>query len=324
MSDNTRNKYCVIGASQSGKTRYVLDHILPSVAYDSVILCGNDHNIEVYRQKMTDLETPKIPRDSRQHKKRLTYLGVDDNVVLDHLITLSSNLASYLQNPPRGQMKKKETLVIFDDFVNPKAIKDQRFISFLATCRHALITVVYVCHNVDVVLTPFMKTNMTHFIVCQSTPSRNFNEFMHTFLDPLLSEELMTDPLGQMTDPRGHLERMPTEKEIRELRDKRLHEAFNGRFGKLIIAKERREYLVIPPSKKHSLQPKKSTSPDSILDTDIVRINTGRYIPQRDKRIASEDPEDDDDDEDVNVAVEKPSRQRRVVKKPYDSEGQEV
>lgn len=224
MSDTVRNKYCVIGASQSGKTYYVLQSLLPNISFDSVLLAGCDHNISQYTKTISELPNGK--------KKVLRYLGVDDETVLDHITTIADKLKKFNTLNPK---KAKETLCIFDDFVNPKAIKDQRFISFLATCRHARITVIYVCHNVDVVLTPFMKTNMTHFIICQYTPSRNFNEFMHAFFDPLLVDELVNTS-----------KRMPTEKEIRDLRDKYLHKAFGGMYGKLIIAKEKRRYNVIP------------------------------------------------------------------------------
>lgn len=224
MSSNLRNKYCVIGASQSGKTTFVIDKLLPTLRYDSIILCGADHNLEVYQKTSHAL-------DCRDHRRRrVTYLGFHAEDVLNKLNTLNTRL--------RGMKRQRETLVIFDDFVDPKAIRSQLFLEFVATCRHSMITMIFICHSVDVVISAFMKTNMTHFIICQYAPSRNFSEFMATFLDPIITDELLT-----LKKDGG----VPSYAEIRSARESVLTRAFSGRYGKIIIHVIGRRYAVIKP-----------------------------------------------------------------------------
>jgi hypothetical protein len=220
-SDILRNKYCVIGASQSGKTTFVIDKLLPTIAYDSILLCGADHNLTVYEK------ASKILDSTVKRRRRVVYLGFHADSVLKSLRDINQKL--------RGH--KKETLVIFDDFIDPKAVRSQPFLEFIATCRHSRITVIFICHSVDVVISAFMKTNMTHFIVCQYAPSRNFSEFMATFLDPLITDQHLLQSGNTL----------PTPSMIRETRDRLIAAAFSGRYGKLIIHVTGRRYAVVRP-----------------------------------------------------------------------------
>jgi hypothetical protein len=224
MSDILRNKFCVIGASQSGKTTFVIEKLMPKIAYDRIVLCGADHNINVYT-------TASHVLDQRLKRRRqVFYFGYESTSVLQRLASLNTAL--------RASPKKKasETLVIFDDFVNPKAISSTAFLDFIATCRHSRITVIFICHSVDIVVTSFMKSNMTHFIICQYAPSRNFSEFMHTFLDPIICDRYI--------QKNG---RTPSEKELRNAREIIIQAAFTGRFGKIVISVIDRTFQVVKP-----------------------------------------------------------------------------
>lgn len=243
MSSTLRNKYCVIGATQSGKTTFVINELLPAISYDSILLCGGDHNLEVYQTTSKTLDR----RDRRRRK--VVYLGFHAEEVLKKLNAINTRL--------RTIKKPRETLVIFDDFIDPKAIRSQLFLEFIATCRHSRITVIFICHSVDIVVTSFMKTNMSHFIICQYSPSRNFSEFMATFLDPIVTDGLLAEGL-------------PSEKKIRATRDGVINTAFNGRFGKLIIHVTGRRYAVVRPKIRDTA----STNPESSPQPDILSPTT--------------------------------------------------
>ena len=220
-----RNKYCVIGASQSGKTYYVTNKLIPHIAHDSIILCGQDHNLEEYK-KATN--------------KKVVHYGADGRECLDRLSSLANSLST--------MKKPRETLVIFDDFVEPSIIKDKDFMTLIATCRHVNITIIYVCHSVDIVLTPFMKTNMTHYIICQYTPSRGFSEFINSNLHPIIADEI------------AHKTReIPTQKALKDRSNELLAEAFTGRYGKLIISVNDRRYVVVKPVETVGVPQKKVT-----------------------------------------------------------------
>lgn len=240
MSDTLRNKFCVIGASQSGKTYFVTNTLLPTINYDSIVLCGADHNLIVYQ------ETSKKLDHAAHRRRKVVYFGYYAEDVLTRLTKLNANL--------RGAAKKKETLVIFDDFIDPKAIRSQAFLDFIATCRHSRITVIFICHSIDIVVSPFMKTNMTHFVICQYSPSPTFSGFMATFLDPLITDGLLD----------GH--GVPTEKKIRASRDEVISTAFNGRFGKLIIHVTGRRYAIVRPKSQDTSNPE-TTLPKAIATT---------------------------------------------------------
>lgn len=220
MSDTLRNKYCVIGASQSGKTHFVINNLLPVIDYDRFILCGHDHNISKYADHLD----PDV---------KLQYFGHDPDVVVARL----EKLMSLLSNLPAS--RKKETLIVFDDFIDNHAIKNRAFMDFIATCRHQQITIIYVCHSVDTVLTPFMKTNMTHFIICQYAPSQNFKMFMNTFLAPIVSTDMAIQN-GQV----------PSDQELNTAMRQILNTAFSGRYGCLIISVNTRDFRVIAPIDK--------------------------------------------------------------------------
>lgn len=244
MADNLRNKYCVIGASQSGKTTFVIDKLLPTIVYDSIVLCGGDHNLTVYSEASKRLDKTK------KRKRKVAYIGFHADDVLNRLTKLNNRL--------RGIKKKTETLVIFDDFVDPKATRSQPFLEFIATCRHSRITVIFICHSVDIVVSPFMKTNMTHFIICQYAPSRNFAEFMATFLDPLITDKLLIQDKGIL----------PSEKKIHNTRDMIIASAFSGRFGKLIIHVIGRRFAVVKPVMQGTGLPE-TTAEEAIATIDV-------------------------------------------------------
>jgi hypothetical protein len=220
MSDELRNKYCVIGASQSGKTHYIINTLIPSLTHkpNRVILCGHDHNISKYRKSLpTHVD--------------MMYYGHDPDDVIAKLTRLCKLLSA--------AKRRKETLVVFDDFVDNRAIKNRDFMDFIATCRHQNITIIYATHSVDTVLTPFMKLNMTHFIICQYAPSQNFRTFINTFLSPIIANEIAVDT-----------QKMPSAEELRDEVDEALNLAFSGQYGKLIIAVNERNFWIILPQPK--------------------------------------------------------------------------
>ncbi len=214
----------IIGASQTGKTTFVLDQFVknPKYNFKNIFLCGLDHNIKKYKESL-------------QQGTKLRYLGYQKDHVIGGLYSVQTKLA---EAHKLGQ-KLPKSLVIFDDLIDPEFIRSQTFINFMTTSRHYNIYVIYLCHSPTVVLTPLMKNNLTVLVLCDYAHSSNYDDLLSEFFDPILIDYLVSK-----------LNRQPTKKEIAEQKAKIIGEAFNGHFGKLIINKDQKTFSVIAPTVK--------------------------------------------------------------------------
>lgn len=215
----------IIGASQSGKTTYVIDRFLkPENGYNfkHVFLSGLDHNITRYQRNL-------------EKGSKLTYIGSQKDQVISNL----GQILGRLSELHKQKKKLGKTLVIFDDMVDPEFIKSQPFINFMVTSRHYNIFILYLCHSPTVVLTPLMKNNLTAFVLCDYTGSHNYKILLDEFWDPILIDYLI--------QKNGTY---PTRTNLEAEKNEILGRIFSGRYGKLIINKDQKTFSVVLPQVK--------------------------------------------------------------------------
>lgn len=220
--DFITKKYAIIGASQSGKSYWIAQNLIKPGHYEWIALCGAERNLSFYEDA--------IPKNK---KITMEYYGHDPDEVLMNLESLVEKMDEIISKQPK---KVKTVLVLFDDFVNPSVLRNQKFINFVVTSRHSNIAIAFASQFVNTIISPLLKTQMTHFVICQHDPGRAFDEFLKDFLDPKLVQEFMAKN-----------DRLPERDEIKKERSRVLLEAFNGRFGKILIDQEEIRFAVIKP-----------------------------------------------------------------------------
>lgn len=237
-------RIAVIGGSLSGKTTWVIQNILPLFNY--IHLFGKEHNLKVYKENANKYARVKY------HKK------------IDDLEKIQGS-------------KTVQQLVLFDDFVDTHFVGSDIARSFYSSSRHDNITVVVVAHAPNVVLTPFIKTSISMFVLCQYIPNKSFKELLEEFWFSLLAQDLISSKKIDNLD-----------KQCRLISEKILTDLFKYEYSKLVVSPLSRKWQAIKGSKLLG-----STESSSLVNS-LLNKSKEHKLKAHNKEIQEDDSSDEE------------------------------
>lgn len=147
----------IYGASNSGKTFFVLKKFLPrmikSKAYDRFYIFAQQYSKQQYEEVLGD---------------KMIFINISESKmnVLKIIETLEKNItASVCGKWKNGEDKyPHRNLILFDDFSDPKVTKDPIFSNIFTRFRHYQTSVIFIAQHLDKLTTPLMQSNATHYV----------------------------------------------------------------------------------------------------------------------------------------------------------------
>lgn len=243
---NQSERIAIIGSSMSGKTYYLCTEIVPCFQY--IHYFGPEHNMPVLMECLN-------PRALLKH--HTNSLGVVD--IMD--------IAKYQHdhdNPLPPQ------LIIFDDFIDTQFIKTDICKRLFAMGRHYNLSIVMIAHTPNLVITPYIKAQMTAIVLCEYSPTDGFKDLIDTYFKPMLMSDL---------DTVSHSDR-----ELNKLVNDHLNSIFKYKYGKLILRPQDSTWSAYFPEQKIE----KSSS---YREVPVCSINRVRRSANKDKAFLGEPTE---------------------------------
>ena len=200
----------VIGASQSGKTFFACNEIVPHFMYVHYI--GPRHNIKDYANAL--------------NKK--ASMNIYSNPLDAHKILLTAE--EFCFNNPKKSAPPQ--LIVFDDVIDKDFVKTTECRDLFCAGRHVNLTIVVMAHSPNVVVTPVMKCNSTQIVICQWYRTNQFDEIIEEYLK------------GMMFDGKE------SKSELNARCNKMMQDIFKYKYAKLIIRPLDNTYSAMIPAKK--------------------------------------------------------------------------
>lgn len=241
MSEILSERIAVIGASTTGKTYFVCKEILPHFKY--IHLFGPLHNIQTYVEAMR--KDAKIQFHSDKE---------DLNLIMNNAEDIKRRGATVCQ------------LIIFDDFITDDFVNSLVAKRLFATGRHGNLSMVILSQTPNIIVSPFMKMQMSQFVICEYSASKGFETLMEEFFYNIIAEQHM-DSDNILRD---------TKKHVREI----LADTFQYKYAKLVIKPLTRQWFTVIP--KERIKKENGFKPQSIIGTAIsAASNKGVLPPER-------------------------------------------
>lgn len=162
---NLSERIIVIGASQSGKTYWICENIIPF--FGMIHYFGPNLN---NKSIITAAKTNKITFNE----------NCFNSINVFKTCRLFETQFPGVFIPPQ--------LIIFDDMINSDFIKSDECRILFCACRHYNLSIVLCCHSPNVVITPTMKGNCTQLVLCEYFNTTQFNKFIEEYFLNMLSE----------------------------------------------------------------------------------------------------------------------------------------
>jgi len=235
--ENQSERIALIGSSMSGKTYYLCTEIVPCFQY--IHYFGPSYNLPPIEECMNK-------RALIEHHESLDDIG--------DLMTIAKkefDLGNLL--PPQ--------LIILDDVIDPQFIKTRLFMSLMSTGRHYNLSVVIIAHTPNLVISPYVKKQLTAIVLCDYAPTAGFKELIEEYYKPMLQNDLAV----------SH-----TDRELTKLANNNLASIFKYRYGKLILRPLDSTWSVDFPANKKE-------KGSAYKDTPVCSINIIRRSATRDK-----------------------------------------
>lgn len=149
----------VFGSSQSGKTYFVLNILLPSIinSYDTIYVFTTKGNKKSYENKFDELNLKKNDQNyeiiTKNYIEELENLRdqQEDNVIGTN--DIGENI--YGSN----------VLIIWDDILDGKVTKQKPFRDMFTNMRHLQFSTIFLTQIVNKVITTDMKANTSYFVI---------------------------------------------------------------------------------------------------------------------------------------------------------------
>lgn len=154
LKDNFR--MIVFGASGSGKTTFVKSMLNNN-------LTKYYKNIFIVTPKFHDIQYKNI----KTNGSKICYIGTKDtSEILGFLKELQRQRYNRIYDKNENGMKfKDKVLVIFDDIINDKLVRNSSFSELFGACRHLDISLIFLIQDISTVVSQFMKNNSSHFVL---------------------------------------------------------------------------------------------------------------------------------------------------------------
>lgn len=237
LKTNISERIAIIGSSMSGKTYYMCTEILPCFQY--IHYFGPEHNLPVLLECM--------------NKRALIKRYSNAYGVMDILKTVEEEHTKGNQLPPQ--------VIIFDDFIDTQFIKTDICKKLFAMGRHYNLSIVMIAHTPNLVITPYIKAQLTAIVLCEYSPTPGFEDLMETYFKPMLMNDLRED--GYET------------KNMKKAMNKILYGIFSIKYSKLILRPQDSTWSIYIPDKKE-------LKGSSYKDTPVCSINKVRRTANRD------------------------------------------
>lgn len=237
LKQNISERIAIIGSSMSGKTYYLCTEVLPCFQY--IHYFGPEHNLPVLQECAN---------------KRALINRYTNALSVQKIMDIAEREHS-LEHPLPPQV------LIFDDFIDTQFIKTDICKRLFAMGRHYNLSIVIVAHTPNLVITPYIKAQLTAIVLCEYSPTEGFKDLIETYYKPMLMNDL---------EEIDHSDR-----ELNKLVKKNLNAIFKYKYAKLILRPQDSTWNVYFPSKKE-------LKSSSYKDVPVCNINVIRRSPNRD------------------------------------------
>lgn len=237
---NQSERIAIIGSSMSGKTYYVCTEILPCFQY--IHYFGPEHNMPVYTESLNKRALLK------RHSNALGVVDIMDTAKFQ-----------YDQGAPLPPQ-----LIIFDDFIDTQFIKTDICKKLFAMGRHYNLSIVMIAHTPNLVITPYIKAQMTAIVLCEYSPTEGFKDLIETYYKPMLMSDVNTV---------SH-----KDKDLNKLVDDNLSKIFKYKYAKLILRPQDFTWSIYYPEQKIT----KTSSFRSYEESPVCNINRVRRSANKD------------------------------------------
>ena len=184
-----------IGSSNTGKTYFTTKILWPKIKhlYNRVYIFTKDFNEHDYIEAIPDA---------------FIYTNTDRFYITDKvkLIIKEQHDNSYLDEDGKRRYLTN-ALIVFDDIIDKSLVGDISFTSSFGDIRHSNISIIFFAHHVNVVLSPFMKSNSNIIIINPILSPDVLEKLMDEFIIPPVYEEYFTKNTDEIPKKKDVIEK---------------------------------------------------------------------------------------------------------------------
>lgn len=172
---DTPLRMCVVGASKSGKTEWVIDYLI-NCPFDQIVWCGPEHSLVQPGLERLDKFYRKKDKDGNLHK---FMAKVDCSARVNH--------DEITRHVDHGFEKGWQTCVVFDDCIMHS--KDKKIANLFTAGRHKNASVIEILQRIFAPEARLHRLNCTQFVIFKFSAQNEFRQLAGQICDDKKQKE---------------------------------------------------------------------------------------------------------------------------------------